>query len=415
MHDSATMQSPADLDTKKRKRDVKALGEIEVDVRAPEPLSKKALRRAKKGKPLNSTEARPDVEALNSPIASEVEDSLPTARSEHSIWIGNLPWTACKADLEDFLTTAGGIEPDTITRVHLPGPTRGTLDTWRQKVKPVNRGFAYVDFSSAANLIAALGLTETLLGGRRVLVKDAKNFDGRPVPTSKSTLGSAEESDGRSGKSPNAKIFVGNLTFDTDKEVLSKHFEKCGAVADVFVATFEDTGKCKGFAWITFEDVESAAKAIRGWVELEQTQEDDPESKDDSSGEDALVEGGKGVKRRRLRKWWVNRLKGRALRMEFAEDKMTRYKKRFTSGRTKGMSTSNAGDSSPPGDVPSTQGLALEAASDGARIEKTITGRREGHGRHVDARKIKPGAALASASRSTLKISAIEGKKIIFD
>ena len=37
----------------------------------------------------------------------------------------------------------------------------------------------------------------------------------------------------------------------------------------------------------------------------------------------------KKEKKFQMRKWWVNRLRGRQLKVEFAEDDQSRYKKRF--------------------------------------------------------------------------------------
>lgn len=43
-----------------------------------------------------------------------------------------------------------------------------------------NKGFAYVDFEDPVGVIAAVGLSEQNLDGRRLLIKDAKSYEGRP-------------------------------------------------------------------------------------------------------------------------------------------------------------------------------------------------------------------------------------------
>ena len=223
-----------------------------------------------------------------------------------------------------FLTNHADIEDDAITRIHMPAPTQNTMEASRQKIKPQNKGFAYVDFSSESALAAALTLSETLLSGRRVLIKDAKSFEGRPEPVKEDGKAVSQ-----TGKPPSKRVFVGNLAFDTTREELQEHFSKCGEVADCFTTTFEDTGKCKGYGWVTFEDLESAVKAVRGWVDMPVEHDSAGESEDDDAQEVK-----KASKMKKGRKWWVNRIKGRSLRMEFAEDKAVRYKKRFGKGGT---------------------------------------------------------------------------------
>jgi heterogeneous nuclear ribonucleoprotein A1/A3 len=55
---------------------------------------------------------------------------------------------------------------------------------------------------------------------------------------------------------------LGNLAFDVTEDSLKDHFEKCGAVASVKVATFEDTGKCKGYGFILFRRRAGARAAL---------------------------------------------------------------------------------------------------------------------------------------------------------
>ncbi|KAI9768835.1 MAG: hypothetical protein M1840_004649 [Geoglossum simile] len=397
--------------TKKRKRESKPIEEIEVDITAPEPPSKKALRRAKKGKPVASTASKSAKGGAHTPDAdSEGEKRL--KRSDHGIWIGNLPFTFTKADLRKFLTENSSTTEDQITRVHLPSPNGPGAASVGRKLKPQNKGFAYVDFSTESVLKEALELSETLISGRRVLIKNAKSFEGRPEKASDSAsapgFGTA-----RSGKPPSKKIFVGNLAFDTTEEDLREHFNRCGEVKAVFVATFEDSGKCKGFAWVEFEDLEAAEAAVRGWVKVP-VQEDEEEegyaAKEDSDGE---KEGER--KGARMRKWWVNRIRGRALRMEFAEDKVIRYKKRYGKDGTAKVITIGRGVAVAP---ESTEVDRVPVTIDIPEPKKDTSGRARRSTREprkIDARTIKPGAALANAQRMTGGIVESKGKKITFD
>ena len=407
----ATSVSPS----RKRKRVDKFVEEIEVDVSAPEPPSKKALRKAKKGQ---STTADTDSKTAEKASATEsqtatTEQLESTKRSEYGIWIGNLPWTATKVELRKFLIDNTDITEEIITRVHMPAPTETASAASRQRVKPQNKGFAYVDFSTAAALAKAVALSETLFTGRRVLIKDSKSFEGRPEKPSEDAIQSV-----KSGNPPSNRIFVGNLTFDTTKEDLQDNFERCGEVQDIHVATFEDSGKCKGYAWVEFKTVEAGQAAVRGWVKLEGKPDSDSEDEND----DRQGKEGKPKKRPKERKWWVNRIKGRDLRMEFAEDKAVRYKKRF--GKEGIARKISADGEDLPTAVADSTDVGGNSVSDSEMVHGAAREVRRGNGkpatfnkslRKVDARSIKPGAALAGAQRLTGAIVESTGKKTTFN
>ena len=398
--------TPPQSPSRKRKRDEDPVEEIEVNISAPEPPSKKALRKAKKAKSTVKLSAvtptsDDDDPAFVSTHVNEVKtDDTTSKRSEYGIWIGNLPWTATKLDLRTFLTKDTAISDDAITRLHLPPPSKSAVASSRQGAKPQNKGFAYVDFSSQEGVTEALSLSERLMTGRRVLIKDAKSFDGRPEKSNEEKA-SAISSD----KPPSKTIFVGNLAFDTTKEILKDHFEPCGEVLDVHVATFEDTGKCKGYAWVEFDGIEAGETAVRGWVNMKQNHNDEEE---DEKIAEALADTSKGKKVPRVRKWWVNKLGGRPLRMEFAEGKDIRYKKRYG----KESSSRNRGETA---EDPESQ-PAAEPVNGGATSveERKKTKPHTNANRKVDARTIRPGAALAAAPRLTGGIVESQGKKTIF-
>lgn len=412
---SAKEQS-TDSSSKKRKS---TLSEIEVDLSLPEPPSKKARRLLKKGKALPA-KPKSDDEAENN---DEVKNSKDTdnaqkkkkkkERSPYGVWIGNLRFSVTKPELRKWLVdnSGGSITEDLITRVHMP-TTKQPSGGPGPKKAPENQGFAYVDFATYEASVAAIALSETELQGRRLLIKDSKNFEGRPKKeeAADGTTGTGAASTA-SKKNSSTKIFVGNLSFNTTEDDLYAHFEKCGKIRWVKVATFEDSGKCKGYGWVSFEDAEAAAWAVKGFVKIRepietledfvdeneevskspanddagtngeqkvesessdetddssQSSDDSDEASDRESDEESDEEPAdkeeknklqiekkkqkedetktKGKKtataakqptRFRTRKWWVNQLLGRNLKIELAEDDQTRYQKRFGKGAAK--------------------------------------------------------------------------------
>lgn len=419
---------PESPPSKKRKRDDHPVAEIEVDITAPEPPSKKALRKAKRESKnvLKTTTTEGSKQKTNAEKATLNEDSgaseKPPNRSEYGIWIGNLSWTTTKNELREFFAKNMSDAAASITRLHLPPPRQATLTNSQQKQKPQNKGFAYVDFSGETALEEALTLSEKLFSGRKVLIKDAKSFEGRPEkPVGKA----GKENDALSGKPPSERIFVGNLRFETTNEEIREHFTKCGVVEDVFLTTFEDSGKCKGYGWVTFRTVEAAEKAVRGWVELGSDAEAGEGSEEgDADADEGLSDMNESRKRlmgreqkvqkkAKARKWWVNRLQGRPLRMEFAEGKDVRYKKRYGKGGTAAQNKAIRDGSAADGALTGPEEAQLGNKARKRPLVKIDVKRKRPE--KVDARTIRPGAALAAAPRLTGGIVESKGKKIIFE
>lgn len=58
------------------------------------------------------------------------------------------------------------------------------------------------------------------------------------------------------------KLYVGNLPWKTTKEDLHEYFSQFGAVEDAFVLTDRETGKSRGFGFVTFTNDDEGDKAI---------------------------------------------------------------------------------------------------------------------------------------------------------
>jgi len=59
-----------------------------------------------------------------------------------------------------------------------------------------------------------------------------------------------------------ARLFVGGLSWDTTEDTLREAFERIGAVADVAIMTDRDTGRSRGFGFVTMADLRDAKQAI---------------------------------------------------------------------------------------------------------------------------------------------------------
>lgn len=62
------------------------------------------------------------------------------------------------------------------------------------------------------------------------------------------------------------KIYVGNMSFDTNEDSLRKAFAEHGDVDDVAVITDRDTGRPRGFGFVTMPDgaARAAIEALNG-------------------------------------------------------------------------------------------------------------------------------------------------------
>jgi RNA recognition motif-containing protein len=58
------------------------------------------------------------------------------------------------------------------------------------------------------------------------------------------------------------KLYVGNLPFSTTEDSLRDAFGQCGTVTDVMIAVDRQTGRSRGFGFITFSSDEEANAAV---------------------------------------------------------------------------------------------------------------------------------------------------------
>ena len=155
---------------------------------------------------------------------------------EFCAWIGNLRFTTTPSELREFLESK--CDKEEIVKIEMPPGIHGP-----------NSGFAFVEVNSSDALANVVSLSETTLFGRALLIKDANTT--KPPKKRKNT-----------SQLTHPTLFVGNLPFETQKQELHDLFDSFGPLGKIRLATFEDSGKCKGFAYLDFEEVESAQKVM---------------------------------------------------------------------------------------------------------------------------------------------------------
>ncbi|XP_057454909.1 uncharacterized protein LOC130746333 isoform X2 [Lotus japonicus] len=59
------------------------------------------------------------------------------------------------------------------------------------------------------------------------------------------------------------KLFVGGLAWETQRETMRRYFEQFGEILEAVVITDKNTGRSKGYGFVTFKDPESAMRACQ--------------------------------------------------------------------------------------------------------------------------------------------------------
>jgi cold-inducible RNA-binding protein len=58
------------------------------------------------------------------------------------------------------------------------------------------------------------------------------------------------------------KLFVGSLSWNTTSEELQQAFAAVGEVVEAKVLTDRETGRSRGFGFVTYDDEQSAVRAV---------------------------------------------------------------------------------------------------------------------------------------------------------
>ncbi|CAK7892043.1 hypothetical protein CAAN1_19S01200 [[Candida] anglica] len=357
--------------------DRKKFDEIAIDLNAGVPLSKKQKRLLKKGK-LNleklakkNPAPKPEQTEEEKAAAAAAEELKPK-KSPYGIWVGNLSFDTTKEDLVRFIvgkTASFSEETNGFVKIEESEISRVNLPKKEKKIK----GFAYIDFPSATQVKSAISLSESILNGRKLLIKDATSFEGRPDKDAAATSNLSKNP-------PSRILFVGNLSFDTTQDNLDEHFRPFGDITRIRMATFEDSGKCKGFAFIDFKDESGPTAALTS----------------------------KHAKK----------LINRPLRLEFGEDRSKRTPRmRNREDLPEGEVNTPVREREAPREREQFRHHSAPSESDFTPPQRSAPRppKRQYEQRQDPNKRLKSSVALATAQRASAAIVPSQGKKISFD
>lgn len=123
------------------------------------------------------------------------------------------------------------------------------------------RGFGFVTLSTRDAAEKAISkMDQAQLDGRTIRVNESRP-KGEHVAAGPGGSGSFNSS----GKEE-VKLYVGNLSFDTPEAEIRRMFEEFGTVNDCFMPTDRDSGRVRGFAFVTMPaaEAENACNKVNG-------------------------------------------------------------------------------------------------------------------------------------------------------
>lgn len=147
--------------------------------------------------------------------------STPRAEEMTKMYIGNISFETTSDELTQYFSTWGLVKD-----CYLP------VD--RETGQP--RGFAFLTMTPEGVEASIENADGVDFGGRTIEVK---------ISLPRGTKAPKRQ------KSPECKLYVGNLSYDTDEEVLREVFEQYGTLLDVYMPIDRYSGDRRGFAFIT--------------------------------------------------------------------------------------------------------------------------------------------------------------------
>uniref|UniRef100_A0A671FQV6 RRM domain-containing protein n=1 Tax=Rhinolophus ferrumequinum TaxID=59479 RepID=A0A671FQV6_RHIFE len=136
-------------------------------------------------------------------------------------------------------------EPEQLRKLFIGGLSFETTDDNPQTKR--SRGFGFVTYSCVEEVDAAMCARPHKVDGRVVEPKRAVSREDSVKPGAHLTV---------------KKIFVGGIKEDTEEYNLRDYFEKYGKIETIEVMEDRQSGKKRGFAFVTFDDHDTVDKIV---------------------------------------------------------------------------------------------------------------------------------------------------------
>ncbi|XP_070575779.1 RNA-binding protein 39-like [Ptychodera flava] len=173
-----------------------------------------------------------------SPKRAASPELPPEERDARTVFCWQLSQRIRPRDLEEFFSSVGKVRD-----------VRLIADRNSRRSK----GIAYVEFTSKDCVPLALGLSGQKILGVPIMVQASQAEKNRAAQNSQNL---------QKGNSGPMRLYVGSLHFNITEEMLRGIFEPFGKIDNIQLMKDNETGRSKGYGFITFHDAEDAKKAL---------------------------------------------------------------------------------------------------------------------------------------------------------
>ncbi|KAJ8933709.1 hypothetical protein NQ314_013839 [Rhamnusium bicolor] len=170
---------------------------------------------------------------------SPLEELSPEERDARTVFVMQLSQRIRARDLEEFFSSVGKVRD---VRMIVCNKTRRF------------KGIAYIEFKDPESVALALGLSGQKLLGVPIIVQHTQ--------AEKNRMGNAMPNLMPKGMTGPMRLYVGSLHFNITEDMLRGIFEPFGKIDNIQLIMDPETGRSKGYGFITFHNCDDAKKAL---------------------------------------------------------------------------------------------------------------------------------------------------------
>ncbi|MBN3298125.1 RBM39 protein, partial [Amia calva] len=171
-------------------------------------------------------------------LREPIDNLTPEERDARTVFCMQLAARIRPRDLEEFFSAVGKVRD-----------VRMISDRNSRRSK----GIAYIEFVEANSVPLAIGLTGQRLLGVPIIVQASQAEKNRAAAMANNL---------QKGNAGPMRLYVGSLHFNITEDMLRGIFEPFGRIESIQLMMDSETGRSKGYGFITFSDAECAKKAL---------------------------------------------------------------------------------------------------------------------------------------------------------
>uniref|UniRef100_A0A674B8E7 RNA binding motif protein 39b n=1 Tax=Salmo trutta TaxID=8032 RepID=A0A674B8E7_SALTR len=171
-------------------------------------------------------------------LGKPIDNLTPEERDARTVFCMQLAARIKPRDLEDFFSAVGKVRD-----------VRMISDRNSRRSK----GIAYIEFLEVNSVPLAIGLTGQRLLGVPIIVQ---------APQAEKNRAAAMANNLQKGNAGPMRLYVGSLHFNITEDMLRGVFEPFGRIESIQLMNDSETGRSKGYGFISFADAECAKKAL---------------------------------------------------------------------------------------------------------------------------------------------------------